>query len=478
MKEIKLAAWCIAAGMVITTAGCASDMHTQEEIVVPRQEDSRQTGEGGANTDVQQVTEGTIAELVQAPERYTWEGDSGIVSIKVDAAVVIPKADGFKTYKVTSRVFNQEDYDRVNEVLLKGASLWDRDYEEMAQSNGFTLEEVENTIALLEKQRAESEKSGAASGKEVNYDAQINNWRALAKGAPKEAILTEVPEIVSYDRTKEGENFLGGNATVDGEDFFVYLDNNLSDTWRWISFQIRCNRVNSNFYNFYDQQEGMAQAAEINIESVRQRAQEAVEAMGFTDFAISGEEYVQAVSVEEIKGDVHTDAVGYAFNFTRVIDGIPVTYTVSEGTSLENDDTVPWPYERLELVYDKEGLASFNWTNPYQVEKVSDEYVFLLPFSEIQGIFEEMALKKYEDIYDGGENMKLDFLIDEVRLGYMRVFEKGNPMEGEMVPVWDFFGTEIFYQEGKEAVVNNTSYASRLTINAMDGTIIERDLGY
>ena len=296
MKEIKLAAWCIAAGMVITTAGCASDMHTQEEIVVPRQEDSRQTGEGGANTDVQQVTEGTIAELMQAPERYTWEGDSGIVSIKVDAAVVIPKADGFKTYKVTSRVFNQEDYDRVNEVLLKGASLWDRDYEEMAQSNGFTLEEVENTIALLEKQRAESEKSGAASGKEVNYDAQINNWRALAKGAPKEAILTEVPEIVSYDRTKEGENFLGGNATVDGEDFFVYLDNNLSDTWRWISFQIRCNRVNSNFYNFYDQQEGMAQAAEINIESVRQRAQEAVEAMGFTDFAISGEEYVQAVS--------------------------------------------------------------------------------------------------------------------------------------------------------------------------------------
>ena len=222
----------------------------------------------------------------------------------------------------------------------------------------------------------------------------------------------------------------------------------------------------------------MAQAAEINIESVRQRAQEAVEAMGFTDFAVSGEEYVQAVSVEEIKGDVHTDAVGYAFNFTRVIDGIPVTYTASEGTSLENDDTVPWPYERLELVYDKEGLASFNWTNPYQVEKVSDEYVFLLPFSEIQGIFEEMALKKYEDIYDGGENMKLDFLIDEVRLGYMRVFEKGNPMEGEMVPVWDFFGTEIFYQKGKEAVVNNTSYASRLTINAMDGTIIERDLGY
>ena len=51
--------------MVIMMAGCASDMHTQEEIVVPRQEDSRQTGEGETNTGVQQVTDGTIAELVQ-----------------------------------------------------------------------------------------------------------------------------------------------------------------------------------------------------------------------------------------------------------------------------------------------------------------------------------------------------------------------------------------------------------------------------
>lgn len=47
-----------------------------------------------------------------------------------------------------------------------------------------------------------------------------------------------------------------------------------------------------------------------------------------------------------------------------------------------------------------------------------------------------------------------------------------------MVPVWDFIGTEVFYPVGKEPVEDALPYVSRLTVNAMDGTIIDRDLGY
>ena len=440
VKGKKLAIWYAAAGIMIMGSGCGSDMQTREEIVVPRQEAAWQTGDGKEEAVGRKGTEGTITELVQAPERYRWEGSDGVVSVKADASVVIPEADGFKTYKVTGRAFTQEDYDRVSGVLLEGASLRDRYYEQMEGSDVFTLEEE----------------------------------------APEKAVIIEVPDIVVHDGTKESaqENYLSGIATVEGEEFLVSLDNNLTDTWRWINFQIRCTRVNSSFYNFFGGQEESARAAEINIEGMRQKAQEAVEAMGFTDFAIAGEEYVQTVSVEEKKGDAHAETVGYAFYFTRVLDKIPVTYTADEGTSLENDDIAAWPYERLDLVYDSEGFASFNWVDPYQIEKVSDEYVFLLPFSEIQDIFEEMILKKYGDIYRDVDKMNLEFLIDEVRLGYMRVFEKGSPMEGEMVPVWDFIGTEVFYPAGKEPMEDALPYASRLTINAMDGTIIDRDLGY
>ena len=52
----------------------------------------------------------------------------------------------------------------------------------------------------------------------------------------------------------------------------------------------------------------------------------------------------------------------------------------------------------------------------------SDEYVFLMPFDEIQKIFKEMFQKKYAFYTEN--NMKVNFAIDEIRLGYMRVMEK------------------------------------------------------
>lgn len=121
---------------------------------------------------------------------------------------------------------------------------------------------------------------------------------------------------------------------------------------------------------------------------------------------------------------------------------------------------------------------NFIWGNPYEVEKVSDEYLFLLPFSEIQNTFEEMIFKKYQDWIEGTQ-MKIDFQIDQVRLGYMRVREDGNAGEGTMIPVWDFIGTRrVTYEGGEAAYDKGSAFQSWITVNALDGTIISRELGY
>ena len=41
------------------------------------------------------------------------------------------------------------------------------------------------------------------------------------------------------------------------------------------------------------------------------------------------------------------------------------------------------------------GWQIFYWYDPYTVTDLSDEYVFLLPFSDIEKIFEEMMTAKY-----------------------------------------------------------------------------------
>lgn len=424
--------------LVLLLTGCGDSIQSEEEIVVPKEDSGGQESESNNGEEIKeegaQENETGIAELVQAPEQYTWEGSSGGIQVAVDAPVRIPQAEGFKSYRVTGRVFTQEDYDKINRVLLKGGKLWDRE----------------------------------------------------KKAPAKEPVIVEVPAVVSYSERQEdeeinvensGENWLYGFVTVESEDYFVSLDNDLREDWRWISFTIQGTRGLSNYYPIGKKPEFAEQ--ELFTEAIRQEAEQLMKDMEFTDFAVGGEEYFGSVSGAEQLMTLQ-EKEGYGIHFTRVLDGIQVTYTDNDGTMVEaeNGAICAWPYEKIDIVFDEKGFAEFVWTNPYEVEKQSDENVFLLPFSDIQNVFQEMIFKKYQDFW-GETEIKEELRINEVRLGYMRIMEKGNVMEGSMIPVWDFFGSETFsYDEMAEPVTEDNPYKCLLTINAMDGTIIDRDLGY
>ena len=74
------------------------------------------------------------------------------------------------------------------------------------------------------------------------------------------------------------------------------------------------------------------------------------------------------------------------------------------------------------------------------------------------------------------------FDIDHVTLGYMRVYDPGaDNVSGLLVPVWDFFGKMVDYAVYEDQEYTNVSAEptySRLTVNAADGTVINRELGY
>ncbi len=481
MKARKIAVLCAAVSMLsVLFTGCGDSIQSEEEIVVPKEDSDSQELEGQNDQDSGEedvaANTGGIAQMVQAPEHYTWEQSSGDYHISVDAPVILPEAEGFKSYKVTSAVFTQEDYDKVNQVLLNGASLWERDYEAMKASNGYTASEIDEIIERLENAE-KTDKAGAAT-----YEERIEEFRRLQEGALEEPVIVEVPAVVSYQKTEDSEgvnveyaeeNVLYGNATLNGEDYTVILDNNLKDDWRWIYFNIISSR--GNFYSVGRQVEPGGE--KISVENVRQEAQQMMTDMGFSDFIMSGDEYFASTSMNETNGTI-TGTGGYGVHFTRCLDGIPVTYTDSEGSTVEDGDISSWPYERIDIIFDQDGFAEFKWTNPYQLEKTSDEYVFLLPFADIQNVFEEMMFKKTEDFWKDVQ-AEVTLQVNEVRLGYMRVMEKGNVMEGTMIPVWDFLGSETFrYGDMEEAWTEEQPYRCLLTINAMDGTIIDRDLGY
>ena len=171
------------------------------------------------------------------------------------------------------------------------------------------------------------------------------------------------------------------------------------------------------------------------------------------------------------------------FTYCRMVDGVPLIRLFDQPyCEIQEDGLMKWPEEEIRAVYGKDGLLSFSWMAPVEIEDWQDDDVFLLPFSEISQIFEEMlegSLTIETGILAGELN------ISEVRLGYVRVISKELLQEdsnvttengqdvytGVLVPAWSFIGTAS--EVVAEAYgVNGGTRISYMTINATDGSII------
>ena len=476
-KVLSILSCCVA----VSITGCGDSMTTQEQIVTPKETMVSDSTVVEDTSTAITVTNG-IREQVQAPEHYTCDISEGNITVMADADFVIPEAEGFKSYKVTPRIFNQEDYDVVSQALLDGVPLWSRDYEAMAESHGFIKAELEERIAELKEEKA-SGFTKYLDGKPMDYDARIAEFEELLKHAPEEPIIYDVAPVVPDSESvggnpKGGKGYLNASATVRGEDYDIWLSNILYPHWNAAQFHVNVNseRAVGHSYDY-------VKPADINsslaIETITQNAQQIIAEMGFEDFEPAIGEYCQKFTYSD--GELAEIMYGeprYAIPFERTIEGIPITYTHEQGLTVDNDEAC-WPQEAFILVFDEMGFTDFQWISPYTVQKVSDDTVFLLPFSEIQNVLEEMMVKVKAEEY-AETDIKVTYKINEIRLGYMRVHEKGDVSEGTLVPVWDFFGSESLQYPDDDSVYSNEgiSYESQFTINAMDGTVINRGLGY
>lgn len=119
-------------------------------------------------------------------------------------------------------------------------------------------------------------------------------------------------------------------------------------------------------------------------------------------------------------------------------------------------------------------------TDPYDVGETLFHNVKLLSFDEIMDIYNAEMISAYEPYLEKFE--QIDFNIDTITFGYARIYQPNvTEEEGVLVPVWDFFGERTTFPE-EERIPYTSDYVppakSLLTINAIDGSIIDRGLGY
>ncbi len=510
-----------------TVSGCSSGTESEEDAVTLKEQNGEQPSAQMSAEEAE--ASGNVAKQVQAPEIYQTQVSGEAVTITADAELIIPDVPGIKLKKVTPRTFTQEDYDVINRVLLGGGKLWERDLEAMQESQGMFREEIDERIEKLEKRISQEGVNGDATynskgniwNQELEKLKGLREYAVTKEEAEEKGLIMEIPAVVSYDEalSETGENELYGFVMVNGQDYSLKINNNVFSTNHKVKFLIEKQDGDEKYLSFSNEKPDPENLSDtkfvpgfVNMntppEEVMTEVTELVNQMGIGEYDVQGGGYFacwtandDAMSSEEYYNSLYLANMGYGVHLYRVEDGIPITYTHEDGgvTKMDTEEllqamenkkdvaikAVRWPYEEMTFIYTNDGLRTFEWINPYIIEDMSEEYVFLLPFSDVSNIFEEMLLKKQADSFNN-EGDTVTIQVDKVVLSYMRVRDKDSleSTEGTLVPVWDFFGTKTFRNAAGEIdlVVDNVYDGvmpeSLMTINAMDGTIVDRWAGY
>lgn len=163
---------------------------------------------------------------------------------------------------------------------------------------------------------------------------------------------------------------------------------------------------------------------------------------------------------------------GDMFIFTRSINGTPVVWTSKECYAYDDfGDTynLKTPYESMTIIIDRhDGSVWLQWQAPHTIDIASGQAASLLPFDQIMTIAAQLLPLKYQfqEQYLSSRNQDANRLtVNHITLSYSRVQNRNDPTGFSMVPVWDFFNAE-------------DPAESFLTVNAVDGTAIDRGFGY
>lgn len=415
------------------------------------------------------------------PEKFTgdWTGQEGKLTIHADAQVVAELGTALPTATVEPREFTQEDVDNLLKVFLKGEPLYS--HVQTKQELQGHLDYINSPDWTSDPGKPSDPASLEARRKELNawYTAEI------AKAPEEKPILHGFSDSDDPKR-------IGGTATVDGIKWEVSIRNDIDGGWTEAC-------IERTDYKYRDYS---IQLPDASKEESIARGNALMQELGFDNFVLVD---AQQWSVE-LPGDNGIWRLYYA----PTVNGFPIAGARQDITQThdgtvyqdyqywdyackdsENPDTVSWYLENILLDVGKNGVLRFAWTAPSTQPVVRQAESTLLPFEEIASIADTMLpevivgpketpLTKL-DQYNGFDT-RMDVDITKVSLSLMRIRDKGS-LQGTIVPVWDFWGTSDWYDAepnayGYQEKGMNYDFQPMLTLNAVDGTVVDRQLGY
>lgn len=473
-----------AALLVSLLAGCRQA--AEPETVTEKDQDSIlsavQPGSGDASS----------LDHLELPEKFTgdWTGLEDCFHVHADASVTLPGVSQIPTATVTRKPFSQEDADKLMEVFLKGNTL----YQEVNATKQSAMEDLEKMKAALRGEIPLSDVTVDHTMEEL--PGMIERREEEIKTLPDESELP-FPAPTTFQPETWCDEIMKGYADVDGKKMHIFLYNDADWTDEAIIWQEEYGDTNSCHARYLEE---MAEKRELSMsqEEALKMGDALLESLGI-DYAVCGSSKPVVYIQYDEKNTVFD--TGYELEYVRVVNGFPITQNrplqhnadgstfllpAAQGTSTPDgaSDGI-WGYELLTVYVTKDGVVYFDWRNPYTEPVIQEENTQLMDFSDISDIFAKMIFVKNHYWLEANQKGGIDYIhdvdVDNVQLNLMRIRDKNSLSEGTIVPVWDFWG-EFSMRAADDAyqdtVFDGSYYEIVLTINAIDGTVIDRELGY
>lgn len=420
----------------------------------------------------------------EIPARFIgeWTGVEDTFTVKADAEILLPEdMSKLCTAKVTRHGFTQEQADKVMEAFLKGEPL----YEYVTLTKEKCQECIDYFEACL---RGEIRYEG--DGTLERLPEVIAWYKGNMETAPHEDAIPLAntqfhPEVLPYGATSSGRdpNYeeITGCAEVEGRKLIFRFENSGGDGYDYMNVFEEAYALNGPH---------LTEVSRRNIENWSMtfpRDEQALAvgdslmaALGLDDFTCDrmvpvqfGEELPETEPNQNACYEANPED-GFLLEYVRRVNGLPLTETDFNGDS--------WAYEQVRIYVLGDRVVDFRWVSPYEVTKVQP-CEKLMDFQEIQEVFAKMIFVKndyYRDINNkNGFPTFMDLKIDKVQLTLMRVHPKDSVQEGTIIPVWDFWGTETAkWDQGTGEMTGEPRYGVLCTINAIDGTLVDREIGY
>ncbi|MCE5188398.1 MAG: DUF6034 family protein [Eubacteriales bacterium] len=471
--------WIGAVGMLFALGGCGGAVRTAaanpvslEAAQMVETASQSQTSSGASTAAPSPVDQYTT---LGAPKTYAAElqSETGFLKVHVNAAVELQNMS-LPVERTKLHRFTDEGAARFAQVLLgKNAQYID----DSRANEHFTKAYLQREIDDLSDSIAHWDAYGSYKY-DLRYDTKNEAEDALAEF---QALLPALPDALpaitpdfSNWKMISASNDQGAIETTDCYQCHFAMPDNATVS----RFAIHnCPEVLSSCFLEYarniqrtvgamsldfENVEGLITVTQENAEA---QARAVVDALGYPEFV--------CVHRQACLSD-YRDFAYYRFFFLRQIDGAETLYWNSSSYADEN-------FELIQVCVDNGGILKVSYNNPQDILGEMTPAADLLPFSQIQSVFEKMILVVDNQTEaeawnrDGMPKLTKDYYISSVRLGLSSVAESNNADTRLLIPVWSFFGyEESRVNDGEPERLGTNGQRALLTINAIDGTVIEQ----